>query len=248
MGRVLSDDEVRAFHAAGYHFPVRAMDAATAESYRARIDAFLATQGGLKQVPFLLRGRGHLQFPLLLELVRHPVILDAVEDVLGRDLLCWGSSLFYKPARDPWYVSWHQDAYYWGLEPRDIVSAWVALSDSTPAGGAMQVLSHSHHGRMLRHRDRPLADNMLSRGEEIVEPIDPARVVTLALAAGEVSLHHGKLAHSSGANTTDRPRVGFAIRYVAAHVRPINVENDGAMLVRGADRFRNFTPAPSAEP
>ena len=77
-----------------------------------------------------VRHKPHLLFTWLNELIRHPRILDAVEDIIGPDILCWGTSFFIKEARNPGYVSWHQDSTYWGLEPPDIITAWVAFTDS----------------------------------------------------------------------------------------------------------------------
>ena len=51
-----------------------------------------------------LNQKPHLLFPWADALVRHPRVLDAVEDVLGPDILCWGSQFFAKPAGDPGFV------------------------------------------------------------------------------------------------------------------------------------------------
>jgi len=164
--------------------------------------------------------------------------------VLGPDILCWASGVFLKEPRDPAFVSWHQDAMYWGLDPADVVTAWVALTDSTARNGAMQVLPGSHRGALLAHNDTFAPDNLLSRGQEIAVPVDPALAVTLVLQAGEMSLHHVKLAHGSEANKSDDRRIGYAIRYVAPHVRQIGGARDTATLVRGVDRFGHFDPDP----
>ena len=100
-----------------------------------------------------VRHKPHLLFTWLNELIRHPRILDAVEDIIGPDILCWGTSFFIKEARNPGYVSWHQDSTYWGLEPPDIVTAWVAFTDSTAANGAMRVIPASHKLDQVPHRD-----------------------------------------------------------------------------------------------
>ena len=86
----------------------------------------------------------HLLHPWMDRLVRHPAILDAVEDVLGPNLFCWGSQFFIKDARDQAYVSWHQDGTYWGLSSPDVVTAWVALTPSLPENGCMRVVPGTH--------------------------------------------------------------------------------------------------------
>jgi non-haem Fe2+, alpha-ketoglutarate-dependent halogenase len=241
MGLILSAAEAGRFAECGYHFPVRVLSAAEAAGHLARLDAFIAAGGGHAEVTPRLRGKAHLLCPPLAALVEHPRVLDAVEDVLGPDLLCWASGLFYKPARDPGFVSWHQDAMYWGLDPDDVVTAWVALTDSTAENGAMEVLPGSHRDALLPHTETYAAANLLSRGQEIAVEVDRARAVMLTLRAGEMSLHHVKLAHGSEPNRSARPRVGYAIRYVAAHVRP-TADNRSALLVRGQDRFGHFEP------
>jgi non-heme Fe2+,alpha-ketoglutarate-dependent halogenase len=236
----LSSHEVERYHASGFHFPVRVLTAAEAASYRERLDAFIAGAGGLTKAGPLLRHKAHRNCPPLAELTRHPKILDAVADVLGPDLLCWASGVFYKPAKDPSFVSWHQDAMYWGLDPADVATAWVALTDSNAGNGAMQVLPQSHRDALMPHTETYGANNMLSRGQEIAVEVDLAKAVMLTLKAGEMSLHHVKLAHGSEANRSPHARIGYAIRYVAPHVRPVTSESRAAMLVRGQDRFGHF--------
>lgn len=250
MPKALSSDAVARFHETGYHAPHRALGAAEADSYRRRLEAFIAEHGGADEALKLIRNKAHLNCPALAELARHDAVLDAVEDVLGPDILCWGSGVFLKEPRDPAYVSWHQDAMYWGLDPADVVTAWVALTDSNALNGAMQVLPGSHRGALFAHNDTFAPGNLLSRGQEIAVTIDPAQAVTLTLLAGEMSLHHVKLAHGSDPNNSDARRIGYAIRYVAPHVKQVGDAHDTATLVRGVDRFGNFAPDPAcvAEP
>jgi len=236
----LSSQEIERYHASGFHFPVRALSPAEAASHRERLDRFIAENGGRDKAGPLLRHKAHLNCASLRELISHPKILDAVADVLGPDLLCWASGVFYKPAQDPSFVSWHQDAMYWGLDPADVTTAWVALTDSNAENGAMQVLPASHRDALMPHTETYGANNMLSRGQEIAVDVDPSRTVMLTLTAGEMSLHHVKLAHGSDPNRSTQARIGYAIRYVAPHVRPVTSESRVALLVRGQDRFGHF--------
>jgi non-haem Fe2+, alpha-ketoglutarate-dependent halogenase len=247
MPNVLSSDAVARFHETGYHAPYRALSAAEALAHRHRLESFIADRGGVAEATKLLRTKAHLNCASLAELVHHKAVLDAVEDVLGPDILCWASGIFLKEPRDPAYVSWHQDAMYWGLDPADVVTAWVALTDSNAGNGAMAVLPGSHRGELYAHNDTYAPGNLLSRGQEIAVAVDPAKTVTLTLQAGEMSLHHVKLAHGSAANRSGDRRIGYAIRYVAPHVRPSGGARDTAMLVRGRDRFGHFDPEPALE-
>ena len=96
----------------------------------------------------------HLFLPFLDELTRHPVILAAVSSILGNDLLVWGTSFFTKEPRSPDYVAWHQDLHYWGLDARDEVTAWVALSQASVESGCMRFVPASHM-RKAAHADQP---------------------------------------------------------------------------------------------
>jgi len=160
--------------------------------------------------------------------------------VIGPDILCWSTGFFTKNARDPSYVSWHQDSTYWGLEPPDIITAWVALSDSTLANGAMRVIPRSHMMDQLAHHDTFSPDNLLSRGQEIAVEVDDRQAVALELRAGEMSLHHVRLIHGSDPNPSDDRRIGFAIRYIPTYIRQVAGSHDWATLVRGEDRFHHF--------
>jgi len=222
---------------------VPALTTAEAAALRARLEAYEANAGALAGP---LRHKPHLLFTWLNDLVRHPRILDAVQDVIGPDILCWGTSFFIKNARDAGYVSWHQDSTYWGLEPPDIITAWVAFSDSTLANGAMRVIPGTHLMDQVAHRDTFAPDNLLSRGQEIPSEImvevDDRKAVALELRAGEMSLHHVRLIHGSDPNPSDTRRIGFAIRYIPTYVRQVVGGHDTASLVRGEDRYHHFEP------
>ena len=237
--KTLTEDAVRQYRDTGYLAPVRVLSIEEAAGIRARLEAFEADAGPLAG---RLRQKSHLLFTWLNALIRHERILDAVEDVIGPDILCWGTSFFIKEPRNPAYVFWHQDSTYWGLEPADIVTAWVALSDSTTENGGMRVVPRSHTMAQVPHRDTFRPQNLLSRGQEIMVDVDEATAETLALKAGEMSLHHVRLIHGSDPNPSDTRRIGFAIRYLPTYVRQVAGTHDWATLVRGVDRYGNFEP------
>lgn len=238
MGK-LSDEAAAQYQEQGYYAPIRALSTAEAGAARARMEAHEAAHGKLKGDQ---RHKPHLLFTWLDRLVRHPGILDAVEGAIGPNILAWGSSFFVKEAHDPSFVSWHQDSTYWGLDPADIVTAWVALSDSNRGNGAMRVIPGSHKLDQVPHRDTFAPTNLLSRGQEIMVEVDPSKAVMLELEPGEISLHHVRLIHGSDPNPSGERRIGFAIRYLPTHVRQTVATRDSAMLVRGVDDFHNFEP------
>ena len=242
----LASSAVERYRRDGFHFPVPVLTRDEAIGLRRRLEAVEAAHGG--RLGGELRHKPHLLFTWLADLVRHPAILDAVEDVLGPNLLVWSTSFFIKEARDPAFVSWHQDATYWGLSAPDVLTAWVAFTDATVENGAMRMVPGSHD-EQLAHRDTFAPNNLLSRGQEIAVEVDEARGVDILLRAGEMSLHHVRMVHGSPANRSDDRRIGFAIRYIPTYVRQIAGEGDSAMLVRGVDDYHYFAPehAPAAD-
>lgn len=242
MGKLLSAEAVSRYRRDGYHFPVGVLSADEARSYRDRLEEQERTLGG--PLSGNMRHKVHLLFTWANELARHPKILDAVEDVIGPDILCWSTTFFTKEAHSPSFVSWHQDATYWGLSTDDVITAWVAFADAPVESGAMKFWPGSHLRNQLEHRDTFAADNLLSRGQEIAVDVPAGEGVDVALKAGEMSLHHVLLVHGSGPNTTGDRRIGYAIRYIPPHVRQLKVR-DSAMLVRGRDRHGNFDPEPA---
>jgi non-haem Fe2+, alpha-ketoglutarate-dependent halogenase len=242
----LSAEAVTFYREHGYYAPVRVLSAEGSEAIRGELEAHEAAHGNLNGP---LRHKSHLLFTWLDKLIRNEAILDAVEDVIGPNILCWGSSFFIKEPRNRGYVSWHQDSTYWGLDPADIVTAWVALSESTAENGAMRVIPDTHRGDQIPHRDTFADGNLLSRGQEIEVDVDEARAKMLVLQPGEMSLHHVRLIHGSDPNPSGKRRIGFAIRYLPTYVRQIVGTHDSATLVRGVDTFHNFVPeqAPDAD-
>lgn len=199
------------------------------ERYMANSDIF---KGRNNQKP-------HLLFTWLDQLVRDSRILDAVESLHGPNLLCWGAQFFAKPPGDDAYVSWHQDATYWGLSSHDVVTAWVAFTPSIAASGCLQVVPGTHRSQVA-HEDHFDDANLLSRGQEIAVKVEQGSVVNVELQPGQMSLHHVLLFHGSEPNRAAFPRVGYAIRYIPTHVRQLSPIRDSALLVRGRDDYGHF--------
>ena len=196
--------------------------------------------------------------------------MDAVAEATGWPaVLLWESSFFVKEALDLKFVAWHQDDYFWGLTSADVCTAWVAFTDSTIANGCLRIIPGTHDRGHYRH-DEPndnkdnnnnnnnnkdnndsssssSSSNMLSRGQ-VADFSDDAvaarqQELCLELAAGQFSLHHGRLLHSSQPNETPSPRVGLALRYIAADVAPVGGRGtDYATVVRGIDDFGHWLP------
>ncbi|WP_376089164.1 phytanoyl-CoA dioxygenase family protein [Roseomonas sp. CCTCC AB2023176] len=237
MGTALTEAEVSAYRERGYLSPLRALSEGEVAGARAAMAATEARVG--EPIAGRLNQKPHLILPWVADLIRHPRVLDAVEDVLGPDLFCWGAQFFAKPAGDPAFVSWHQDGTYWGLSSQDVVTAWIALTPSVPESGCMRVVPGTHLSQ-VPHTDTFAETNMLSRGQEIAVEVRDADAVDVVLQPGEMSLHHVLIFHGSERNRAAWPRVGFAVRYVPTHVRQLSGEKDSATLVRGTDRYGHF--------
>ena len=244
MPKSLSETQIAAYEREGYLAPVAALSEAEARAARARLETIEAGMGGPLRGD--VRHKAHLLFPFLAEMIRHPKILDAIEDVLGPDILCWNTNFFIKEAETPSFVSWHQDSTYWGLSSPDVCTAWVALTPSTVENGAMAVIPKSHTRDQIPHRDTFDRHNLLTRGQEVAVEVDEREAVPLVLQPGEMSLHHVRLVHGSPPNPSNDRRIGFAIRYIPTSIRQLE-GNDSATLVRGTDRYGHFELEPRPE-
>jgi non-heme Fe2+,alpha-ketoglutarate-dependent halogenase len=246
MPKILTQQQIDAYWRDGCVFPIRAMSAADAAELRDRLEAFEKNAGGPLKGD--LRHKSHLLFSWLGDLVRRDRILDAIEDLYGPDLLCWTTNFFIKEANNPAFVSWHQDSTYWGLDRPDVVTAWVALTPSNKANGAMAFIPGTHTSDQIPHRDTFAKNNLLTRGQEVAVDVDESKAVTIELEPGEMSLHHVRLVHGSPPNPSADRRIGFAIRYIPTSVGQVAGE-DSATLVRGVDRHHHFElePRPASD-
>ncbi len=176
------------------------------------------------------------------ELAANSRILDAVEGVLGPDILLWGATFFAKKPNHSFHVGWHQDLLYWGLKPPDgVATVWLGLSDAKEDNGAMQVVRGSHKSGLRHHSNRLDENNMLmsSQNSQLTERDEQFRTI-VELKAGQFSIHHGMVLHGSGPNVSNRPRIGFSINYISTEVRQVRDGVDEAMLVRGVDSYGHF--------
>ena len=226
----------------GFASPIRVMSESQSTELADKVQKLRKTDPHLAERA--LGTNCHLLFPWLHELAHTSEILDEVEQVIGPDIMLWSTSFFIKDPGSKTYVSWHQDSTYWGLQPLEIVTAWLAFTPSNPSNGCMRVIPGSHRSGQSTHKDTFADDNLLSRGQEIEVDISDEKVVDLVLEPGEMSLHNVRIFHGSNRNDSNAVRIGFAIRYIPAYTRQEGGRTF-AELVRGEDRFRNFeTPTP----
>ncbi|MEO7939074.1 MAG: phytanoyl-CoA dioxygenase family protein [Burkholderiaceae bacterium] len=233
MPHRLREDQVAQYARDGYLFPVPVLSAAEVALWRGELESWERERGAA--IDFPEKSKSYLLFNWADRLVHHPRILDAVQDLIGPDILVYHSTLFLKEPDTAAFVRWHQDSVYFYLDPHQHVTAWVALSDASERAGCMTVLPGSHLGGVLAHDDEPGPDNMIRRGQGISRRFDTEKGSPMPLAAGEMSLHHTDLVHASGANRGTDRRIGYAISYIPAHVRPVGALRPSALCVRGRD-------------
>ena len=234
MNRLLTPDQVDAYAREGYVHPIDVLTSTEVAQCRGELEAWERARGA--PIDFPEKSKSYLLFDWADRLVHHPRILDAVEDVIGPDILVYHSTLFLKEARTPAFVRWHQDSTYFYLEPHLHVTAWVALSDASEKAGCMRVLPCSHTWGLFEHDDKPEPMNMIRRGQGISGRFDDQSGVAIPIGPGQMSLHHTDLVHASGSNDSDDRRIGYAISYIPASVRPIGDIRPSALLVRGRDQ------------
>ena len=191
----------------GIVFPIRVLSESEVIAFRSELVAI--AQENQRRLENL-----HLAYPWAYRLASHRKVLDAVESLIGPDILIDGNLVFYKPPHDAGYASWHQDSVYSGWHLTPSVSAWIALTVSEPANGCMRVIPGTHKQGVLEH-DNVQDPNLLNkRGERLRMDVDESQAVDVVLKPGEMSLHHTNIVHGSNPNTSDGPRIGFIVRFV----------------------------------
>lgn len=240
MPKRLSHAQLDSYRNEGFAFPVDVLSPEEVRRARDGLEAWEAQSG--RPLAYPEKSAAYLLFDWADALAFHPAVLDAVEDLIGPDILVYHSTIFVKEANTPAFVHWHQDGAYFFLEPPEQVTAWIALSEASVRAGCMRIIPGSHRGDWLEHRDDPSPDNMIPRGQGVLGRHGPEDGVLMPLAAGQMSLHHTKALHASGPNANDDRRIGVNISFIPAHVRPLGAPRPSALLARGTDQHGHFAP------
>jgi non-heme Fe2+,alpha-ketoglutarate-dependent halogenase len=225
----------------GVLFPIPVLTPAEVDHFRALVEDLERRLGGRPKPTDLMQP--HLFHRWAYDLVIHPAVLDAVEQLLGPNILVHSVSIFSKHAHTADYVAWHQDGYYWGLDQPRLTSAWVALTGSNTENGCLRVVPGSHT-KNWQHADGPRnKDNLLATGLEIAVDVSESDAVDVILSPGQMSLHHVNIVHGSEPNRSDGKRIGFAIRYVAPDVQQ-SLDHHEVVLARGRDDHHHYSILP----
>ena len=238
MPRILSPQQVEHFYEFGYCAPVDVMSEDEAHTLKLRVETAEAAYP--EDLSSTNRNNPHLAFKCIDEIAHHPVIVDVVSDLIGSDILLYGSVLFFKEPRSAGFVSWHQDGTYMGIEPHTFVTPWLALTPSNAELGCIKVIPGSHKSGILKHHDTFGKDNILTRGQAI-EDIDESVAVDLVLRPGQISLHHARTVHGSMPNRGDQRRLGVALQcYMRPECKQVLGENL-AQVVRGCHELSGYS-------
>ena len=231
----LSPEEIQQYKEDGYVAPIDVLSKEEAEEVKKEIEYIE------KKWPDELKGLGrnyaHLISPILDKVSHNSKILDAVESIIGKDILVCGTTLFIKNPDKKGFVSFHQDAKYIGLEPYNWVTAWLAVTDSNEENGCMRMYKGSHKKDLKFHNQKFDENNLLTRGQTI-EDIPINETTPVILKAGQLSLHHPTIIHGSGLNKSKERRIGFAIQsYIGANVDEV-LGKIYVQQARGNDTFK----------
>ena len=231
----LSSEQINQYNNDGYIAPIDVLSKDHATEVKKEIEYIE------KKWPDELEGLGrnyaHLISPVLDKVSHNSKILDAVESIIGKDILVCGTTLFIKNPDQKGFVSFHQDAKYIGLEPHNWVTGWVAITDSNEENGCMRMLKGSHKEDLKFHNQKFDENNLLTRGQT-VENVPINETTPVILKAGQLSLHHPQIVHGSGLNKSNDRRIGFAIQsYIGTNVDEV-LGKIYVQQARGSDTFK----------
>jgi len=241
----LPADKITQWKYDGFLSPFPLLDGEELQACRQGVERYEAWLGSPINAHPDMRWRSmpYLLLPWAARLARDPRILDKVEDLLGPDILIFTSTFFIKEPHSATIAAWHQDSTYYGVEPKEEVTVWIALTEASEAAGCMDALSFQGRPRQLSHVSRVVKDSVNRAGQVITEPLDDSVPVAMPLKPGWFSMHHGLCPHRSGPNTSSHRRIGLGLNYIPTRARPSGSVRQAALLVRGTDRYGHFEPA-----
>lgn len=227
----LTSSQIDEYNEQGFLMPFDALSETEVLQTRAFFDGVVAAFIELGRTSYSIN-TAHLRFARIYELVKHPRIVDAVADLLGENVVCWGSHFFCKMPHDGKRVPWHQDSTYWPLSPTKTVTVWLAIDDADPDNANMKFIPRSHLHGLIDYDETQDSDTVLDLAVKNAESYGDGEV-DVTLKAGQFSMHSDLLLHGSEANESDRRRCGLTIRYAAADVTTWYDWHRKGILVRG---------------
>jgi non-haem Fe2+, alpha-ketoglutarate-dependent halogenase len=240
--KALTVEQIAIFNRQGYLAGIRIFDEEEIAEIRSYFDQLLAKTLAAGGSSYSI-ATAHLKYGRVYDILTHPRIVALITDLLGEDVIAWGSHFFCKMPGDGKRVSWHQDSSYWPLTPSMAVTAWLAIDDASVENACMRYIPGTHK---LGHLTYKLSEedeaNVLDQTVEGAETLgDP---VNVELKAGEISIHSDLLLHGSEANQSDRRRCGLTLRYCPAVVRADLGWNAKGVVVSGKDDSGHWANPP----
>ncbi len=229
----LTREQVEGFNRDGFVRPIPIFSTVEIAGIRTYFDELLDAALAAGKDSYSI-STAHLKYGRVYDLLTDARIVACVKDLLGENVVGWGSHFFCKMPHDGKSVAWHQDASYWPLSPTKAVTVWLAIDDADAGNACMRFIRGSHHVGHLTYRPSSSEEhNVLN--QTIDNPLQYGEPVDDVLRAGEISLHSDLLLHGSDANESDRRRCGLTLRYAAADVRAHLGWNAKGVLVSGVD-------------
>ena len=243
--KALTREQVSSFNRHGYLAGIRIFSDEEITDIRAYFDELLAKTLAAGGDSYSI-STAHLRFGRVYDILTHPRIVARVKDLLGEDVIAWGSHFFCKMPGDGKRVSWHQDSSYWPLTPSKAVTAWLAIDDATVENACMRYIPGTHR---LGHLTYKLSENdeanVLNQTVEGAESF--GKPVDVELKAGQISIHSDLLLHGSEANQSSKRRCGLTLRYCPASVRAGLGWNEKGVVVSGRDESGHWANPPRPE-
>ena len=195
--------------------------------FRTRLAALFAN---LTDTDFLKYGRSWRdRLPGYYDLMMNPIILDAVESLIGGEL--FANPVYNARPKVPKVaagaVPWHQDKSYWpGANANPVITVWIPLVDSNLENGCLHLMPRTHTRRLLSfHNEQITGTGYLETDETHLPP--GARVLAMPLEAGGALLFNDRCLHMSTANNTDHVRWSVDLRYQPTDQDPMTKHGIG---------------------
>lgn len=245
----LTETEIARFHDDGLVIPDYRIPEDLLGRMRAEVDDLIARHPDVR--PELLSGAHNpwgqsakiVGSWAWLEFCRFPEIVDMVEQLIGPDIILWGSQLFCKPAGHGMAVPWHQDGQYWPIDPLATVTVRIAIEDSLPENGCMRYLPGSHRSRDVVEHELVEATNVAVK--QRIAGLDERVAKDDVLHAGQISIHDVYLIHGSSENRSNKRRSDYAIRYMPATSRYVRDPSHPANAYAAEkSQLMNYTQRP----
>ncbi|MCW8129173.1 MAG: phytanoyl-CoA dioxygenase family protein [Planctomycetota bacterium] len=188
----------------------------------------------------------HLDCRVVYDLCAHPAIVERMAALFGPDLVLWRSNFFVKHPGDK-EIPWHQDWNYWPIDPVINISAWLAIDECTPENSCVQILPGTHKLE-IPHVKAP--EGMAFQEMVDLTGIDTSKAVNMILKPGQFFLFNERTLHHSNKNTSDKRRIGLAVRVTVPKVKVHHeklYEGHKVIVIRGEDRVKLNQVAPPPE-